>query len=68
MIIPERLALVSTLALGESSHPATDTPLPVVATTATIIGLVMLAMALALQPLLWSDVVPSASVLAASRP
>lgn len=26
MIIPERLALVSTLALGKSSHPATDTP------------------------------------------
>ena len=48
--------------------PRTATPLPVVATTATLIGLVLLAMALALQPLLWSDVVPSASVLAASRP
>ena len=43
-------------------------PIPVVATTATMIGLVLLALALALQPLLWADPVPSASVLAASRP
>ena len=42
-----------------------STPIPVVA---TLVGLVLLALALALQPLLWADPVPSASVLAASRP
>ena len=45
----------------------TPTPFPVVAFTSTMIGLVLFALCLALQPLLWTDAVPSAAALASTH-